>query len=119
MSETSVVAEARRPRAARKPTTAARPSRRPVADVKPLREYLDTLELGVNPTIHINGHAFASALVTVDFGQPLKPAKLNQDQGAVFSDLLRKLAREIVNRENANIRVSYDNINGVYWASIA
>jgi hypothetical protein len=118
MSETLVSSEARRPRA-RKGAAPVRASRRPVADVKPLREYLSSLELGVTPTIHINGHAFTSALVSVDFGQPLKPAKLNQDQGAVFSEMLRKLAREIVNRENANIRISYDSSNGVYWASIA
>jgi hypothetical protein len=120
MSETSAVTEGRRPvRAPRKSAAPVRSSRRPVADVKSLRDYLASLDLGITPTVHVNGHAFSSALVTVDFGQPLKPAKLNQDQGAEFSDRLRKLAREIVNRDNANIRVSYDNINGVYWASIA
>jgi hypothetical protein len=106
-----------RPRRERTRTPAR--SRRPVADTAAMREYLDSLDLSVVPTIHINGHAFANALVTVDFGQPLKPAKLSQEQGAVFSDLLRKLARDVLNREGANIRVSYDSYNGVYWASIA
>lgn len=114
MTASAVPARARRERT-RTPVR----TRRPSADIAPLREYLDTLELSVTPDIHINGHAYASALVTVDFGQPLKPAKLTQDQGAVFSDLLRKLAREVLNREGANIRVSYDSYNGVYWASIA
>lgn len=92
---------------------------RRTADVASLREYLASLQLGVTPTVHVNGHAFQMALVTVDFGQPLKSAKLNQEQNAEFTDRLKRLAREVLGRETANIRVSYDGSHGVFWASVS
>ncbi len=89
------------------------------ADVASLREYLTSLQLGVSPTVHVNGHNFQMALVTVDFGQPLKSAKLNSEQNAEFTDRLKRLAREVLGRETVNIRVSYDSAHGVYWASVS
>jgi hypothetical protein len=91
---------------------------RRVADTKYLRDWLDSLGLEVNPSIHINGHVFPGALVTVDFGSPLKQAKLNSDQSAELGDRLRLLARDVLGRE-ASIRVSHDGPNGIYWASIS
>lgn len=116
MSENTVQADARRPRA-RKPRTNERGGRRSY-DVTPVAEYLASLELGVTPTIHVNGHSFQSALVTVDFGQPLRPIKLSQEQNQEFTDRLRKLARDILGREA--VRVSHDLTGGlVYYASAA
>lgn len=116
MSDT-VVAEARRPRARKD----GRKVTRRVVDTTALADYLAGLDLGVTPTIHVNGHAFQMALVTVDFGQPLKPIKLSAEQHSEFTDRLRKLGRDILNRgENANIRVSHDLTGGlVYFASAA
>lgn len=119
MSDSVAATEARRPRA-RKDGRSKERARR-VIDTASLADYLGGLDLGVNPTIHVNGHSFQMALVTVDFGQPLKPVKLTPEQNAEFNDRLRKLAREVLNRgENANVRVSHDLTAGlVYYASVA
>lgn len=119
MSDSAVATEARRPRA-RKDNRGKDRARR-VIDTASLAEFLAGLDLGYTPTIHVNGHAYQMALVTVDFGQPLKPVKLNPEQNAEFTDRLRKLAREVLNRgENANVRVSHDLTAGlVYYASVA
>jgi hypothetical protein len=111
--------EARRPRA-RKDNRAKGSARRTV-DTASLAEFLASLDLGVTPTIHVNGHAFQMALVTVDFGQPLKSIKLNPEQNSEFTDRLRKLAREVLNRgDAAAVRVSHDLTGGlVYYASVA
>lgn len=113
MSDT-VVAE-RRPRA-RKAAASSRSTRRTV-DTSSLREYLTSLDLGYEPTVHVNGHAFLAALAVVDFGQPLKPTKLTPEQSAEVVERLKKLGREILGRE-ANVRVTYDGPNGVYFASV-
>jgi hypothetical protein len=118
MSDSVVATEARRPRA-RKEGRVKQVTRRTV-DTASLATYLAGLDLGVNPTIHVNGHAYQMALVTVDFGQPLKSIKLTPEQNAEFTDRLRKLGREVLNRgENAAVRVSHDLTGGlVYYASV-
>lgn len=118
MSNAAIAAAARRPK---KPRTeaprAGRGGRRPV-DTSSLVAYLEGLDLGVKPTVHVNGHSFAMALVTVDFGTPIKSAKIPSDHAQEFSDRLRKLACDVLGRET-NIRISHDGANGVYWAGIA
>lgn len=116
MSDSAAI-EARRPRPAKGGRAKERARR--VIDTASLADYLAGLDLGVNPTIHVNGHAFQMALVTVDFGQPLKSIKLNQEQNAEFTDRLRKLGREVLGRgENAAVRVSHDLTAGlVYYVS--
>lgn len=116
MSESIVQADARRPRP-RKTRSNERGPRRSY-DIAPVAEYLASLDLGVTPTIHVNGHSFQMALVTVDFGQPLKPIKLSAEQNQEFTDRLRKLARDIIGRDA--VRVSHDLTGGlVYYASAA
>ena len=86
-------------------------------DTKYLRDWLDSLSIDVKPSIHINGHVYTNALVCVDFGSPLKQVKLNSEQNAELNERLRLLARDVLGRD-ANIRVSHDGPNGVYWASV-
>lgn len=81
-------------------------------------DYLDSLELGVKPTVHVNGRSYSMALVTVDFGSPLKQVKLTSEQSGELNERLKKLAREVLGRE-ANVRINHDGPNGVYWASLA
>ena len=102
---------------AKKPRSTG-PRERRGADTKYIRDWLESLELEVKPTVHINGHAYTSALVTVDFGSPLKPVKLTPEQNGELTDRLRMLAKDIVGRENANIRISHDGQNGIFWASV-
>lgn len=106
----------RKPRA-RRSTKTQTPSRRSAVDAAPLREWLASLDLPVKPVVHINGYAFTSAVLTVDFGSPLKPVKLAYEQSQELMDRMRKLTKEIIGRE-VNVRISHDGPNGVYWASV-
>lgn len=82
-----------------------------------LETYLRSLNLAGTPAIHVNGKEHPTAIVVVDFGQPLEAVRLTQEQGQELASKLRKFARELVNKD-ANVRVSSDNYAGVvYWAS--
>lgn len=110
--------EERKPRQQqrRAPRNAATSGRR-TADVSSLKEWLASLDLPVKPAIHINGHAFTSAVLTVDFGSPLKPVKLSFEQNQELMERMRKLTRDVLGREG-NVRISHDAPNGIYWASV-
>jgi len=102
-------------------TTENRPKKtqaRRIADPTTLITYLNSLDLGVTPTVKVNGHNYSMALVTVDFGTPLKPVKFSAEESQEFTDRLRKLAKDVIGRDNVNIRISNDSQNGVFWASV-
>ena len=101
--------------------TKTRPARAPryAGDLADLSTFLATIECEVNPTVHVNGSAYASALAAIDFGSPLNQFRLTSDDNAELTDRLRRLARAIVGRENANIRISHDGQNGIFYASLA
>lgn len=83
-----------------------------------LQDWLASQNFSVNPTVHVNGHTFSTAYVTVDFGTPLSPISMTDEQTSELTERLRELAREVVGRP-MNIRISHDPFNGVYWASAA
>jgi hypothetical protein len=99
----------------RRKSSAVRDRKRPF-DVSALQDWIDSQEFHVNANIHVNGRSFSGAYVTVDFGSPLTPFSMNDDQNAEFSDHLRKLAREVAGKQ-ITIRIGYDQSNGIYWAS--
>lgn len=79
-----------------------------------LTNWLRTLNVGVKPTLKINS-GFTTATVVVDFGTPKEPVRLTADQSTELSNQMRDLAASLTNRKN--IRINYDNQNGVYWTS--
>lgn len=87
-------------------------------DLAEFNTFLSTIECEVKPTIHVNGSAHSSAIVTVDFGSPIEQFRLTSDDNADVTERLRHLARTIVARDTVNIRISYDAPNGIFWASI-
>lgn len=87
-------------------------------DVKDLEDYLTSLELHVKPTIHINGHMHPTAILTVDFGTPLKPIKISNDQIVEMTGKMKKLTREVLGKD-VNISVMPDQANGVFYAKLA
>ena len=112
-----------KPRRVRKTAEAKKPrvpAKRVVGQSAPdqaeFRTWLATLGLEISPALHINGKYFDTVL-TVDFGQPLKPVRLTDDQTSELVTRVRKLTRSIVGRE-INVRVSNDSATGVWWASI-
>jgi hypothetical protein len=83
-----------------------------------LESFLTSLNLPINPAIHVNGKEHPTAVVVVDFGSPLDPVRLNSELSQELASKIRKFTRDLITKE-ANIRVSSDNYNGVvYWASI-
>jgi hypothetical protein len=107
---------ARRGKKSRGETPAAKARR--LIEASNLHAYLRDLGLPVQPTIHINGPAFASAVVVVDFGQPLEPIKLTDDENAEVTEYLRQLTRTVIGK-NINLPVEVDTKNGlVYWSKL-
>lgn len=100
----------------RRPRTDGRPNPRKQAEID-LRSYLATLDVGVTPSVHINGHQYPHAVICVDFGQPLKQVRLNPEEYAEMSERLRNLAKTHVG-QNAVIRVHSDNPRGIHWAAV-
>ena len=87
-------------------------------DLVEFKTFLSTIDCEVNPTVHVNGSAYSSAIVTVDFGSPVNQFRLTSDDNAEVTERLRYLARVVVGREAASIRISNDGPNGIFWASL-
>jgi hypothetical protein len=81
-----------------------------------LRAWLQTLDLPFKPGLHINGLPFTSALVAVDFGQPLEPIRITPEQKLELLERIRKLTCIVLDRETY-VNVENDN-NGIYWSSV-
>jgi len=81
------------------------------------KKFLASLETGVEPNLHINGHHFTTAVVVVDFGTPLRPIKLSSDQTQELFARLRKLTKEVIGKD-VHIRVSNEYQHGVFWSSL-
>jgi len=79
-----------------------------------LNNFLNSLDEELKPTLHINGHNHLNtSILTVDFGSPLKTFRLSQDQMNILSELMKKLAKEITNKDN--FKLASDPSNGIYW----
>ena len=85
---------------------------------KPLEDWLYQQNFSVNPTVHVNGPSTEAAILSVDFGAPIGgPIRLSNEQANELTARMKRLAGEFYVGE-AQIRVSYDQTNGVYWASM-
>jgi hypothetical protein len=87
------------------------------AELSELQNWLDSLEIGVKPSVKVNGSYHPTAILVVDLGQPVKQIRLTSEQTNELGQRLRRTAREILGRE-ASIRVSVDNNHGIHWASV-
>ena len=93
-------------------------TKRPAIDLSEMKTFLATLGMASDPTVHVNGAAYAHCVMTVDFGQPLvRSPKLTTEQSIDLIARLRKITRDLVGRE-VNVRVSNDGQTGIYWTSI-
>lgn len=83
-----------------------------------LEEFLDSLDLTVKPTIHVNGKDHPTAIVVVDFGAPLQSVRLSSNQSNDLGTKIRRYTKDILNKD-AYIRIASDNYSGiVYWSTI-
>lgn len=86
-------------------------------ELNSLIEWTSQLEIGVNVSVKVNGSQHPTALVVVDLGSPLKQIRLTNDQVSELHHRLRKVGREIMNRD-VQIRATADHQNGIHWASL-
>ncbi len=88
-------------------------------NIETFKEWLATFPVG-NPSVKVNGSAFSSAVVTIDFGTPLEPLNLtsekNADARAELQSRMKELTTALTGRRS--VRVNSDHSNGVYWTSI-
>lgn len=94
-----------------------RAPRRKAVNSTEMVEFLGGLNLAVKPSLHINGSSYHQAVVTVDFGEPLDPVRLTNDQMHDLVSNMRSLTRDVIGRD-ASVNINTDNSRGVYWASI-
>jgi hypothetical protein len=83
-----------------------------------MKEFLAGLGMPSNPTLHINGSDHRGAILTVDFGEALVPARPNNDQMHELVSNMRSLARDILGRD-ASISINTDNPRGILYASVS
>ena len=81
--------------------------------IENFRNWLTSLNLAVNPSLHVNPGCNA-ALVVVDLGTPKVPLNISQEASGEINSRMRELVLTISGKRNA--RVTYDHNNGIYWA---
>lgn len=75
-------------------------------NIDALKEYLASLDCGVKPSVHVNDDRRVP--LVVDFGTPLTPVKLTQEQ----EDTIYEKMYAYVGR---NYKAQHDPNNGIYW----
>lgn len=88
-------------------------------DTFELSNWLAELNLGVVPTVHVNGVGHSTAVIAVDVGSPVPSIRLSGEQLQELTARLRRMTKELYNRDDVNVRVSSDHQNGVYWSSVS
>lgn len=89
----------------------------PAHDVSRIQNFLNTIGDMINPTVHVNGIAHPTAVITVDMGTPKTPTRLTGEQAQELSSLLKRATRDLY-KEDVNIRISSDHHNGIFWSSV-
>jgi hypothetical protein len=87
-------------------------------DLSDLTSFLSSVETEHKPTLHVNGATHLNCVLAVDFGQPLTPPKLSDDEAEKLKEKMRVATKTIINRD-VGIRVLNDPSAGVWWTSLA
>jgi hypothetical protein len=95
-----------RPRAARKSI-----------DTTELRAWLDSQGFPVNVAIKVNGTNHPTAVITVDFGSPVVPVRLSDDQRDNIAYWIKDLTMALYTTP-VNVRVTHDPQNGILYTSV-
>lgn len=102
----------------RAPARPRLPKRTPNNELADLRTWLGQLDLGISPAVHVNGAAFVSCVMTVDFGTPRKGVRLTTDQSAELVSRLRAATKLVMARE-VKVGVMTDHSAGLWWTTIS
>ena len=92
-------------------------SKKRTKDFDEFRVWLAGLDM-INPTVHVNGAPFTSAVMAVDFGTPLTEQKLTSDQSAELVAKMRSATKSLFQDKEINVRVQNDTSNGIWWTSV-
>lgn len=93
------------------------PTTKNVNEVVEFRKWLAALDLGIIPTVHVNGAPFTNCILAVDFGNPLKGIKFTPEQSVELVTRIRGATKSILDRD-IKISVMSDHANGVWWTSV-
>lgn len=86
---------------------------------RPLEDWLAAQGFSVNPTVKVNGPSTEAAILAVDFGSPIDgPVRLTAEQTDELTNRMKRLASDFYSGD-VSVRVSYDQSNGIYWASLS
>jgi len=96
----------------------ARPKRTKTDELSEFKAWLTSLELGINPHVHINGPSFLSCVLVVDFGTPLEGIKMSSERSAELFAKMKNITKTVMNKE-VKVSVMNDHNNGIWWTSVA
>ncbi len=95
--------------------------RKKTDDLSDIRGFLAQLETEFKPSLHVNtvnGTSFLNCVLTVDFGQPLNPPKLSEEEEEKLKEKMKVATKLVLNRD-VGIRVLNDPYYGIWWTSVA
>ncbi len=91
----------------------------PEGEMGEFKAWLNTLDLGITPSVHVNGASFPTCVLAVDFGTPKKPFKLTADQSTELVSRMRLITKTVMTRGDVKVGVLNDHSTGVWWTSIS
>jgi hypothetical protein len=100
------------------PRRPRQPKRPPDNELADLSTWLGGLDLGIRPAVHVNGAAFATCVLTVDFGTPRKNVRLTTEQSSELVTRLRAATKTVMARE-VKVGVMTDYSAGIWWTTAA
>lgn len=106
---------------ASKPKVKSTKPRNKTTDLSDIQSFLSQLETEFKPSLHVNtvnGTSFLNCVLTVDFGQPLNPPKLSEEDEEKLKEKMRAATKLVLNRD-VGIRVLNDPYYGIWWTSVA
>jgi len=121
-TETTVSTEPkqRRPRQEKSAEKRAPRTKRVVStnEMIDLKQWLIDLNLGVIPTVHVNGPLYTTCVLAVDFGTPLKGIKLTPEQSSELVTRLRGVTKIVMSKE-VKVGVLTDHSAGIWWTTVS
>ena len=88
-----------------------------LSEVEDFKAWLATLEIGVIPSVHVNGSSYESCIMTVDFGVPLEPILLSPEQSSELVTRLRNVTKFVMEKD-VKVSVMNDVNNGIWWCCV-
>jgi hypothetical protein len=90
-----------------------------LSEIDEFRVWLEELGYPSAPKVHVNGVAFSTAVIVVDFGTPLvETVKLTAEQSAELISYIRNNTKSLFREREVTVRVQNDSTTGVWWSNV-